>query len=138
MDLRLSNTDNVFARYIYTTRKRVLPGWFGGIIDGTSSSALGDQSMKSHGLVAGWTRILSPSMVNEFRFSSARPTPTSSRCRSARHRPPAAVVPGVPPTRSFSGGVTGMTIVGFFGGGARIGSPNFSPEVPAHAASSSS
>ena len=69
VDLRLSDSDNVFGRYIYTTRERVLPGWFGGIIDGTASSALGDQGMKSHGLVAGWTRILSPSLVNEFRFS---------------------------------------------------------------------
>ena len=69
VDLRLSGSDNIFARYIYTTRQRVLPGYLGGIIDGTSSSALGDQSMKSHGLVMGWTKILGPSLVNEFRFS---------------------------------------------------------------------
>ena len=72
VDLRASDADNVFARYIYTTRDRVLPGWFGGIVDGTSSSALGDQGMKSHGLVMGWTRILSTTVVNEFRFSHIR------------------------------------------------------------------
>ncbi len=32
----LSDSDNVFGRYIYTTRERVLPGWFGGIVDGTA------------------------------------------------------------------------------------------------------
>ena len=128
VDLRMSDTDNVFARYIYTTRTRALPGWFGGIIDGTSSSALGDQGMKSHALVAGWTRILSPSMVNEFRFSYSKADSDLVQVPFGQAPPPAAVVPGVPENPLFSGGVTGMTIVGFFGGGAKIGSPNFSPK----------
>jgi hypothetical protein len=128
VDLRLTDSDNVFARYIYTTRARVLPGWFGGIIDGTSSSALADQSMKSHGLVAGWTRILSPSMVNEFRFSYMKADSDLVQLPFGQDPPPAAKVPGVPENPLFSGGVTGMTIVGFFGNGAKIGSPNFSPK----------
>ncbi len=128
VDLRLSSSDNVFARYIYTTRKRVLPGWFGGIVDGTSSSALGDQSMKSHGFVAGWTRILSPSMVNEFRFSLIKADSDLVQIPFGQAPPAAAVVPGVPTDPLFSGGVTGMTIIGFFGGGAKIGSPNFAPK----------
>jgi Carboxypeptidase regulatory-like domain/TonB dependent receptor-like, beta-barrel/TonB-dependent Receptor Plug Domain len=127
-DLRLTNSDNVFARYIYTTRKRVLPGWFGGIIDGTSSSALADQSMKSHGLVTGWTRIMSPTLVNEFRFSFIKADSDLVQLPFGQDPPAAAVVPGVPTDPLFSGGVTGMTIVGFFGGGAKIGSPNFSPK----------
>jgi hypothetical protein len=128
VDVRLTDSDNVFARYIYTTRDRVLPGWFGGIIDGTSSSALADQGMKSHGLVAGWTRILSPSMVNEFRFSFIKADSDLVQLPFGQDPPPAAKVPGVPEDPLFSGGVTGMTILGFFGGGARIGSPDFSPK----------
>jgi hypothetical protein len=128
VDLRLSNTDNVFGRYIYTTRKRVLPGWFGGIIDGTSSSALGDQGMKSHGLVMGWTRIFSPSLVNEFRFSGIRADSDLVQVPFGQDPPAAAKVPGVPEDPLFSGGVTGMNITGYFGGGAKIGSPNFSPK----------
>ena len=128
VDLRLSDSDNVFGRYIYTTRTRVLPGWFGGIIDGTASSALGDQSMKSHGLVAGWTRILSPSLVNEFRFSHMRADSEMTQVPFGEDPPAAALVPGVPIDPAFSGGVTGMNIVGYFGGGAKIGSPNFSPK----------
>jgi len=128
IDWRPTGKDTVFARYIYTTRKRVLPGWFGGIIDGTSSSALGDQSMKSNGLVAGWTRILSPALVNEFRFSYVKADSDLVQVPFGQAPPPAAVVPGVPDDALFAGGVTGMTIVGYFGGGAKIGSPNFSPK----------
>jgi hypothetical protein len=128
VDLRLSGSDNIFARYIYTTRKRVLPGWFGGIIDGTASSALGDQSMKSHGLVMGWTRILSPSLVNEFRFSFIAGDSDLTQVPFGQDPPAAAKVPGVPEDPLFSGGVTGMNIIGYFGGGAKIGSPNFSPK----------
>ena len=96
VDLRLSDSDNVFGRYIYTTRERVLPGWFGGIVDGTSSSALGDQGMKSHGFVGGWTRILSPSLVNEFRFSFIKADSDMSQVPFGEDPPAAAVVPGVP------------------------------------------
>ena len=128
VDLRLSNSNNVFARYIYTTRKRVLPGWFGGIIDGTGSSALGDQGMKSQGLVMGWTRIFGPSLVNEFRFSGIRADSDMTQVPFGQAAPAAARVPGVPDDPLFSGGVTGMNIIGYFGGGAKIGSPNFSPK----------
>jgi carboxypeptidase family protein/TonB-dependent receptor-like protein len=128
VDLRLSNTDNVFARYIYTTRTRVIPGWFGGMVDGTSTSAFGDQKMKSHGLVAGWTRIFSPSVVNEFRFSWAGTDSQAVQIPFGEAPPAAARVPGVPVDPRFDGGLTGMLIDTYFGGGARIGSPNFLPK----------
>jgi hypothetical protein len=128
VDLRLSDSNNVFGRYIYTTRERVLPGWFGGIIDGTASSALGDQGMDSHGFVGGWTRILSPALVNEFRFSFIRADSDMTQVPFGEDPPAAALVPGVPQDPLFSGGVTGMNITGYFGGGAKIGSPNFSPK----------
>jgi hypothetical protein len=128
VDLRLSNADNVFGRYIYTTRTRVLPGWFGGIVDGTSSSALGDQGMKSHGLVLGWTRIISTTLVNEFRFSHIRADSDMTQVPFGQDPPAGARVPGVPQDPLFSGGLTGMEITGYFGGGARIGSPDFSPK----------
>ena len=117
------------------TASASLPGVFGGMIDGTGTSAFGDQTINSNGLVLGWTRIFGPSVVNEFRFSW-------SRRRFGRG--PAALRPGAaargarcracPTTRSSAGGVIGMTIDGYFGGGGlgRMGSPNFLAEVPAH------
>jgi hypothetical protein len=47
LDLHLSNNDNVFGRYIYSNRFRFIPGDFGGIADGTSTSAWGRQFLKS-------------------------------------------------------------------------------------------
>ena len=65
------------ARYIYSNRDRFIPGAFGGVIDGTGTSAFGDQTIKSHGLVGGWTR--DPRPVGGERVPLllvARPTPT--------------------------------------------------------------
>src|SRR6266508_1200568 len=69
LDVRFSSNDSVFARYIYSNRHRDIPGLFTGVIDGTSTSAFGNQKIKTSGVVAGWTRIFSPTNVNEFRFS---------------------------------------------------------------------
>jgi hypothetical protein len=58
LDFRPSPADSFFVRYIYSNRSRFIPGAFGGVVDGTGTSAFGDQTMKSNGLVGGWTRIL--------------------------------------------------------------------------------
>ena len=91
VDFRASDKSTFFARYIYTDRDRSIPGVFGGVIDGTGTSAYGDQKIASNGLVLGWTRIFGPSVVNEFRFSwsAVDSTPCSSRsarCRRLRPR----------------------------------------------------
>ena len=39
VDFRPGNNDTIFARYIYSDRSRFVPGWFGGVLDGTSTSA---------------------------------------------------------------------------------------------------
>src|SRR5262249_44606537 len=71
VDLHPGPSDNVFGRYIYTTRFRFIPGDFGGVADGTSSSSGGSQDMTSHGLVFGWTKTLNNSSINELRYSWA-------------------------------------------------------------------
>ena len=40
-DYQLGTADNLFVRYTYSDRFRFVPGTFGGIIDGTSTSAFG-------------------------------------------------------------------------------------------------
>ncbi len=71
-DLKVTGNDNVFARYIFTDRTRFVPGFFGGVLDGTSTSAWGRNFLKSHSAVGGWTSVMSSSLVNEFRLSWAR------------------------------------------------------------------
>lgn len=127
-DLKASNQDNIFLRYIYSNRTRFVPGWFGGIVDGLGSSSGGSQKIKSNGLVAGWTRTFGSTFVNEFRFSWASSRADGTHEPFGQAPPAAANVPGVPNNPVVAGGLTGVNISGFFGGGAKIGSPNFLPK----------
>jgi hypothetical protein len=74
MDWHPSAKDSIFGRYIYSNRTRQIPGAFGGVIDGTGTSAFGNQTIKTNAMVGGWTRILSSAMVNEFRISWSQST----------------------------------------------------------------
>src|SRR6185503_6397832 len=74
VDLHLSDNDTVFARYIWSDRFRYVPGFLGGILDGTSTSAWGRNYLKSNGVVGGWTKVLGSSLVNEARLSWAQGT----------------------------------------------------------------
>ena len=69
LDIHASQNDNIFARYIYSNRQRNIPGAFGGILDGTGTSAFGNQTIKSNSVMLGWTRIFSPTIVNELRLN---------------------------------------------------------------------
>src|SRR6185312_8604025 len=72
VDFQPSSKDTIFGRYSFTTRDRFIPGNFGGIADGTSSSSQGRQHLTAHQVAAGWTRVVTPSLVNEFRAGFAR------------------------------------------------------------------
>ena len=72
VDWTPSPNDTVFGRYNYSNRYRAIPGYLGGLADGTSTSAWGDQTLLAHSAVLGWTHILNQSMVNEFRFGWTR------------------------------------------------------------------
>src|SRR5262249_43817721 len=128
VDLKATQNDSIFARYIYSTRDRFIPGWFGGIVDGLASSSGGVQTIKSQSLVAGWTRVFSPTIVNEFRFSWNGAKSDGVHEPFGQAPPADAVVPGVPNNPTVAGGLTGVNISGYFGGGAKIGSPNFLPK----------
>jgi len=78
-DLKPAVNDSVFGRYIYSNRTRQIPGAFGGIIDGTGTSAFGNQTIKTGAFVAGWNRVVSSRAVNEFRFSWSQ-----AACRASR------------------------------------------------------
>ena len=58
LDLRASANDNVFARYSYNKRFRFVPGWFGGLLDGSSTSAWGRNDLNSQSAVFGGRRSL--------------------------------------------------------------------------------
>jgi hypothetical protein len=130
LDIRLSNTDSVFTRYVYSNRDRFIPGYFGGTIDGTGTSAWGRQTIKSQGVVAGWTKIISSAMVNEFRFSWSQAISDAVQDPFGENGPEVIGLKGVPDNPLINGGITGITIDGYFGGGGggRLGSPDFLPK----------
>jgi hypothetical protein len=120
-DLKPGSNDAVFVRYIFTDRTRFVPGFFGGVLDGTSTSAWGRNFLTSHSTVGGWTKVASPTVVNELRVSWARGV-------SDGQQDPFGNVglqfPGIPANPSVDGGVIGVDITGHI----RLGSPNFMPK----------
>src|SRR5262249_27466480 len=131
VDWRPNATDSVFGRYIYSNRDRQIPGAFGGVIDGTGTSAFGNQTIKTNAFVGGWTRILTSAMVNEFRLSWSQATSDAGHQAFGLAPPPAATIPGSVTDPTVAGGFPGISIDGgYFGGSGlgRIGSPDFLPK----------
>ena len=124
VDFRPGNNDTIFARYIYSDRSRFVPGWFGGVLDGTSTSAWGRNYLKSHAVVAGWTKILGSSLVNESRFSYARGTNDGTQDPFGESGMELIGFKGVPDDPQTAGGIVGIDIDGHI----RMGSPNFMPK----------
>ena len=129
-DWHPATNDNVFARYIYSNRKRHIPGAFGGVVDGTGTSAFGNQTIQTNGIVGGWTRILTAAMVNEVRLSYSRSESDAVQQPFGIQPPSAATIPGSVTDPIVAGGLPGITIDGYFGGSGlgRIGSPDFLPK----------
>jgi hypothetical protein len=129
-DWKPGPSDNVFGRYIYSNRTRQIPGAFGGIVDGTGTSAFGNQTIMTNAFVGGWTRVMSSNKVNEFRISWSRSTSDAVQQSFGLAPPAAATIPGSVTNPVVAGGLPGITIDGFFGGSGlgRIGSPDFLPK----------
>ena len=130
LDYKMSANDSLFGRYIYSNRTRQIPGAFGGVIDGTGTSGFGNQKIKTNAAVFGWTHILSPSMVNEFRFSWSKSDSDAVHQAFGLTAPAAANIPGTVTNPVIAGGFPGISIDGFFGGPGlgRLGSPDFLPK----------
>jgi hypothetical protein len=123
-DLRAGPNDNVFIRYIYTDRLRFVPGWFGGTLDGTSTSAWGRNFLKSHSTVGGWTKVLSSTLVNELRIAWTRGISDGQQDPFGDDALGQIGFKGVPPDPAVLGGIVGIDISGHI----RLGSPNFMPK----------
>ena len=130
VDWKPNSGDSVFGRYIYSNRTRQIPGAFGGVIDGTGTSAFGNQTIKTNAFVAGWTRVVSSATLNEFRFSWSQSTSDAVHQAFGQFPPAAATIPGSVTNPTVAGGLPGISISNYFGGSGlgRIGSPDFLPK----------
>ena len=124
IDWTPSSSDTIFGRYNYSNRYRSIPGYFGGLADGTSTSAWGNQIIKSHSFVLGWTHIISPTIVNEFRFGFLRNYSAAQQQPFDLPQTSADFIPGVPSNPAIGGGVplTQFSNFGF------LGSADFHPK----------
>ena len=130
MDWKPQSNDSIFGRYIYSNRTRQIPGAFGGVVDGTGTSAFGNQTIKTNALVGGWTRVISSAMVNEFRISWSRSRSDAVQQAFGLNPPTNATIPGSVTNPIVAGGLPGISIDNYFGGSGlgRIGSPDFLPK----------
>src|SRR5580765_2784471 len=109
-DWKPGASDSVFGRYIYSNRKRDIPGAFGGVVDGTGTSAFGNQTIKTNAFVGGWTRVISSTMVNEARISWSQATSDAVQQPYGLFPPAAATIPGSVTDPIVAGGLQGISI----------------------------
>ncbi|MFP5229879.1 MAG: TonB-dependent receptor domain-containing protein [Acidobacteriota bacterium] len=124
VDWTPSPRDTVFMRYDYSTRQRDIPGYFGGLADGSSTSAWGNETMKDFSDVLGWTHIISQTMVNEFRFGWVRNYSFAEQQPFSMSTLAGSLVPGIPNNPAIGGGIplTGFSNYAF------EGSPDYLPK----------
>jgi outer membrane receptor protein involved in Fe transport len=120
-DVHLSASDNLFGRFFYSDRDRFIPGNYGGIADGTSTSAWGRQNMKTYTFAAGWNHTVAANALNEFRFGYNKANSNAVQDPFGQ----TGVTLGVPNDPRVAGGLAGIN---FSTGGYRLGSPDFLPK----------
>jgi TonB dependent receptor len=123
VDWNANDSNLVFVRYTGSSRIRDIPGYFGGIADGTSTSAWGNSTLKSYSAVLGWTRIFGPTLTNDFRVGYVRNFAYDQQQPFGQNAA-SAYVPGVPDNLAVAGGVSQTTFNNF----TFIGSPDFLPK----------
>ncbi|HWQ34889.1 MAG TPA: TonB-dependent receptor [Blastocatellia bacterium] len=135
-DWQISSRDNLFVRYASSDRFRYLPGIFGGILDGTGSSANGRLSMKGQSAAIGWNHTFGARLVNEFRLGWGRNDSSATQDPFGKNTLADFGIKGVQDSPIYSGGISGISISARGGtqtpggqsGFDRIGSPDFLPK----------
>jgi hypothetical protein len=124
VDWTPSQNNTVFVRYNYFTRTRDIPGYLGGLADGSGTSAWGNQVLKGNSVVMGWTHIISPRMVNDFRFGWVRDFSFAEQQPFNLPQTAGQFVPGIPSNPATGGGVPLTSL----NNNIFLGSPDFLPK----------
>ena len=139
VDWQANSQNSVFVRYTFSDRFRYVPGQFGGIADGTGSSANGRLFMQGQSAAIGWTRTISPTLLNEFRMGWGRNNSRATQDPFGLNTLAEFGFKGVQDSPTYSGGLPGLNIsarggtlvIGGQSGFDRIGSPDFLPKSQA-------
>jgi outer membrane receptor protein involved in Fe transport len=122
IDYRINDKNDIFGRYAWGQRNRFVPGFFGGVADGTDTSAWGLTDVTTHALSAGWNYVISQNIVNQFRFGYNYSNADSVQ-EPFTDGNSSSFVPGLPDVGQ--GGIPAIVISGF---SPRLGSPDFLPK----------
>jgi hypothetical protein len=125
-DLNPNDKNQIFARYSFSDDPIFIPGIFGGVADGGSFSQ-GLQTARSHQMVAGYTHVFSPNVVNQGRAGFAHlHTTRFGPVANQAGIPEKYGIQGIPqpPTEGKENG--GLPAFGI-GGLAQLGSNGFLP-----------
>jgi len=124
VDWTPSSADTLFTRFNYFNRTRDIPGYFGGLADGTSTSAWGNQILKGASVVLGWTHIVKPAMVNDFRFGWVRDYSYAQQQSFSLPQMAGSFIPGISNNPAIGGGVP----LTQFSNKTFLGSPDYLPK----------
>jgi Carboxypeptidase regulatory-like domain/TonB dependent receptor/TonB-dependent Receptor Plug Domain len=122
LDYKINGKNDIFGRYAYGKRARFVPGFFGGVADGTDTSAWGLTTVKTHALVVGWNYTISANVFNQFRFGYNYANATSTQ-EPFSDGNSSSFVPGLPDVEQ--GGIPAIVIAGY---SPRLGSADFLPK----------
>lgn len=123
LDWNATDKDLVFGRATIANRKRDIPGYYGGIADGTGTSAWGNSTLKAQGVAIGWTHIFNPTLLNEFRLGFVHNNAYDQQQPFGLNHA-SDYVPGIPQNPAIDGG---LPMIGF-NNYTFIGSPDFLPK----------
>lgn len=123
VDWNANENNLVFFRYTGSNRIRDIPGYFGGIADGTSTSAWGNSTLKSYSSVIGWTHVFGPILTNDLRIGFVRNFAYDQQQPFGLNAA-SEYVPGVPNNPTVAGGVSQTSFTNY----TFIGSPDYLPK----------
>lgn len=129
LDGQINSNNNVFVRFNDVHRARFVPGYIGGVLDGTGTSAWGKLWMNAYSAALGWNTTLSANLVNEFRFGWGRNVSFGAQYPYGSNTLASLGFKGIPDSAIYSGGVPGLSFSG--GGGVNVpylGSPDYLPK----------
>ncbi|AEU37724.1 TonB-dependent receptor [Granulicella mallensis] len=128
VDWTPSTNNVIFGRYNYANRSRMVPGYLGGLADGSTNSAWGHLFLESNSFVIGWTHVFRPSVLNDLRFGFIRDHVLSEQLPFSLPQTAGDYIPGIPDVAAAGGG---LPLIKFSSSYAFIGSPIYLPKEQA-------
>ncbi len=123
LDWNATANDFIFARATTANRTRDIPGYYGGIADGSGTSAWGNSTLRAQGVALGWTHIFTPALANDFRLGFVHNNAYDQQQPFGMNHA-SDYVPGIPQNPAIDGGLPMISFDNY----TFIGSPDFLPK----------